>query len=620
MRSNSIPLNGKLVTVIADGVEVKPNSGIYSNAQLVVTDAFDHIPSWYTKRGIDAYRAALVVRKDGIVDNMSVVEAIQGGSYDNNGADGITIRSTSDNFAALICEGGTYSLRNVKLDFDSKSDGSDNGDFDAFGAVIVGFAGSKIVLDNVDIFTRGVSRTAVFVDSDSHVLMRDSKMRVMGGKLYAGYRNNAEQTNMVAPPWVLGITGNARGTNMMGDCGTLTLVNCDLAANEWGVLSTDSGSDAILTVVDSTVSLLGKGMDNNPYIKNWGSGYGSYIIDDAQEFFRGVTFNVGTYVAVVCGGTATYESSNGVYDIHPIYFIPNPDIPDEVNHFGKVLTGHDIAVSETPVFESIAGQGRKTVIHSDGFGWMAHEFGTINILDGTEVNTEAAVFLHKAGNMNIHVDNAVLRAADNVLIQLIDNDDDAVGFTFETIDPSQPPSPLNSFGPIFNTEFNEPAGYPGIDYPAPGTAGEEVVNATFTNVVLNGDCYNASGYVLGGMGKADPQGRPLNLTLGENAVLSGAVCATSAIHVDETGRQNTHFTIHEYYYLGRVANRPHFNGANTINVTLTDNAVWNVTGTSIITSLTIGEGARVNGRAALYGQPIELVPGQTYTGLITIEP
>ena len=57
--------------------------------------------------------------------------------------------------------------------------------------------------------------------------------------------------------------------------------------------------------------------------------------------------------------------------------------------------------------------------------------------------------------------------------------------------------------------------------------------------------------------------------------------------------QNTSFTINEYWSIGQVANLVNDNGANTINVTLTGDAVWNVTGTSMISSLTIEGDAQV---------------------------
>ena len=57
--------------------------------------------------------------------------------------------------------------------------------------------------------------------------------------------------------------------------------------------------------------------------------------------------------------------------------------------------------------------------------------------------------------------------------------------------------------------------------------------------------------------------------------------------------QNTNFTIEEYWSIGQVANLVNDNGANTINLTLTGDAVWNVMGTSMISSLTIEGDAQV---------------------------
>ena len=57
--------------------------------------------------------------------------------------------------------------------------------------------------------------------------------------------------------------------------------------------------------------------------------------------------------------------------------------------------------------------------------------------------------------------------------------------------------------------------------------------------------------------------------------------------------QNTSFTINEYWSIGQVANMVNDNGGNAVNVTLTGDAVWNVTGTSLIASLTIEGDAQV---------------------------
>ena len=57
--------------------------------------------------------------------------------------------------------------------------------------------------------------------------------------------------------------------------------------------------------------------------------------------------------------------------------------------------------------------------------------------------------------------------------------------------------------------------------------------------------------------------------------------------------QNAYFTINEYWSIGQVANLINDNGANAIHMTLTDDAVWHVTGSSLLASLTLEGDARV---------------------------
>ena len=141
-------------------------------------------------------------------------------------------------------------------------------------------------------------------------------------------------------------------------------------------------------------------------------------------------------------------------------------------------------------------------------------------------------------------------------------------------------------------------------------AGSAVQSFTFTNGEYSGNIYNASG-------SDGLEGSTLDVTLGEGAVYNGAAAQTSAIHVTYEGSvlikenggyafddadeaesfaqeyQNTSFTINEYYSIGQVANLVNDNSANLINMTLTDDAVWTVTGTSLISSLMIKDDASV---------------------------
>jgi hypothetical protein len=571
----TIKTPGKSLTMIADGIETAIKPGSYKNVELVITDKFNSSPVGNSNRGVDNYRAAIYVDKTGLVKSKSVSQAVSGGAVTASSASNITVNSKSDNFNGIMVNEGEYTIKDSSFNFLSKSDGSDVSDFDGYGAVISSFNKAKVTVEKVKISTEGVARLAFFTHDYSNMLVADSSFKVMGGTLYDGYVNSADTTIMVAPPWVLGITGSARGTNLEGTCSSFTVVRTDANAANWGVISTDGGSDMLMTVVDSTLSLIGQ---KDVFSTKYGSGYGTYILG-VKEYFYGVTFNVGTYAGIFTNGDATYASSKfeKPLSIYPLKQVPNGKTVTDF--MGRTREGYDAVPSDTPVFTGITGLGKNTVVNSDVFGWMAHGNGNLTITDGTEVNTGNAVFLIKSGDNSMTVSNgAKINSKNNVILQMIDNDDSLVG-----VDRS------GSIGLRFNTEFNEQKGYPGIDYEIKKITTDRRNTCTFTatNVDLNGNLYNGTGY-FGGQA-ADK----LEVTLGKGASLQGDISATSIIHVDEKGNQNTHFTIKEYYYLGHVTNRMFYNGGNDVSVTLKDGAVWTVAGSSSITGLTIGEGCKV---------------------------
>jgi hypothetical protein len=597
---------GKLLTMIVDGIETQIAPGTYKNVKLVVTDKLNASPVGTSNRGVDNYRAAIYVDETGLSEALSVGDAVSGGTVTPQAAEGITITSTSDNFNGIMVSGPVdYAVKDAVFNFPSKSDGSSVSDFDGFGSVIAAFDNARVTVDNVKVRTEGVARPAFYVHGQADMLVSDSSFEVVGGTLYDGYVNSADTAIMVAPPWVLGITGSARGTNLMGNCATFTIVRTDAKAANWGVLSTDMGSEMVLTVVDSTLTLTG---EKDPYCEHYGSGYGTYILG-AKEYFYGTTMNVGTYAGIVTNGDALYASSTfeKPLSIYPLEQIPNGTTV--TNRMGMTVDGYDVATAKEPAFTGITGQGKKSIINSDAFGWMAHANGSVTITDGTEVNTDNAVFLMKSGDVNMIVsEGAALNAKDGVILQIIDNDDSLVGLDMG-----------RSIDLCFNTEFNEAKGYPGIDYAAPAVTTENRNTYTFTAeaVTLEGDLYNGSGYFGGQAGDL------LEVTLGKDATLKGAISATSIIHVDTKGKQNTHFTKEQYYYLGHVANKAYYNGGNDIAVALTDNAVWTVTEESIITSLTVGKKAKVKApkgatvTMTVDGKKTSIKAG-TYTGNIVL--
>ena len=226
---------GKLVTVLVDGVEVSyvPGQEYPDNAEFVVTEPMTEQPASFDKRGIEPYRAAIMVNESGVDEKNSVKGAIIGGTVTGEGVDGAVINSTSDDFSAVVSVGGTYSIKNSVLNFNTKSDGKHVCDFSGYGSVMAGFKGAKLTVENTQINSVGVAKPAVFCDDRSECLFKDCNVTVRGGKLYDGYVNSANQKTMVAPPWVLGITGNARGINLEGDRGTAYIVDSCFKANQF---------------------------------------------------------------------------------------------------------------------------------------------------------------------------------------------------------------------------------------------------------------------------------------------------------------------------------------------------------------------------------------------------
>ena len=251
--------DGYQATLVVDGKEVQIVPGTTyteaDNAVVVYTNAAGLYGS-YEGRGEENYRTGLYVDATGVVDKKSVTDVVSGGTYDGSSADGIRMDSSSDNFNGLMLVGTDeapveYTISNSVFNFLTQSDGSNISDFTAFGSVLTTFGNAKLTLDNVTINTEGVAKASVVADTGSDILVKNSKVNVAGGTLYDGYVNTADQTKMVAPPWVLGISGNARGTNLLGDYSTTTIYNSDFSASEWGVLSTDACQKVVLTTIDS---------------------------------------------------------------------------------------------------------------------------------------------------------------------------------------------------------------------------------------------------------------------------------------------------------------------------------------------------------------------------------
>ncbi len=546
-----------------------------------------------------AYDAALFITADGVNADKSATERITAGTYDEAKADGIAVNDPESGHNGVIVVGTDYTISNAEILLLTDADGTDTCDFSGKGAAIAAYGqNAHVTVENSTLHVSGVAGLALISDDGAVLTVKDSVCRSDGGTLYKDYLNTPDQKLMVAPPWVLGIMGTSRCSNIMGNNTTTNVIDSETSAGAWAVLSTDAGTNMILNVYNSSLTLnnadeslyllqeeggqISETLDN-PYTENYGSGYASFVIGSAVETFVGATINAGTYLAIMDGGSATYSSL-------------------EAGKTYEILNGRG-EVCETYT----ASEDKASVLHSDTFGFMCLQSPNyITLNPGTVMDTGWASFLVKTGYGG-QATTAVIDGAEitngGVLIQVMDSDDATNGGTMSANDPMNTNGGNQNFYPYHTEEHGFFVGE--------AKAGATKQTFTFNNGDYTGNIYNGSG-------SDGLDANALYVTFGTGAEYTGAIASTSAIHVTYDGSvaiqqkgsfafddanedcaafatryQNYYYTINEYFSMGHVANMVYFNGGNAIHVTLTDGAVWNVTGSSLIASLTIGEGCQV---------------------------
>ena len=545
-----------------------------------------------------AYDSALYISSEGIDEEKSSTDRIEGGTYDDTSAQGITINDDTSGHNGILVDNAEYSITDASINLQTDADGTDTCDFSGKGTAVAAFGSdAEVTIEDSSIHTSGVATMPVFADDGAILTIKNSTLQSDGGTLSSDYLNTPSQGLMVTPPWILGIMGTSRCSNMMGTGTTTNVIDSETSAGAWAVLSTDAGNDMYLNIYNTSLTLnntdeseyllqeeggqISETLDN-PYTEKYGSGYGTYVIGNAVETFAGADLNVGTYATIFTGGTGIYTS------------LEEGETYELKNSAGETTE------------EYTAEEDKVTIINSDTFGFMAHQNSNRIVIEkGTVVNTGYATFLVKSGSSNetleASVDDAVITNG-GVLIQVMDNDDATNGGMMDTDDELNTNGGSENFKPYHTEE----AGFDTSE----AQAGTSTQIFTFTNGEYNGNIYNASG-------SDGLEGSELVVTLGEGAVLNGAAAQTSAIHVIYDGSvtvkenggyafenaddaaafaeeyQNTSFAINEYYSIGQVANLVNDNGGNKVSIELKGDAVWNVTGTSLISSLSIEDDAQV---------------------------
>ncbi|NTV91007.1 MAG: hypothetical protein HGA22_11720, partial [Clostridiales bacterium] len=453
------------MTVNSIGTAIAP--GNY-RGDVVITVA-DENPVAY-KALTHYFRQGIYVDGSGYVAEKSVPAIVTGGKPTNTETRNFKIISNEEAFNGVyVKDAGNYSLINPTINFK----GNGGNDFAGYGAAVMATGTStKLVVDGASINTKGAVRTGIVAAGGSSLVVKNSEIYTQNGILPADYVPTVELGAMKEVPWMLGLVGNCRATNLLGNGTKATYINSSIAAEGWGVLSTDDCSGVRLTSINSRIGITGK------------SGYGAYAIGNAVDAFYGSEIDVPDYAVIITGGSAIFASS------------ASATVAKLNSDLGLGLTAKELKAIRT----------KQSAVRSGRFGVMWHGSGSVDISDGTIFDTGETAFLVKGASATINVDGskgAQVRTRNGVLVQLMDNDD---------------PGPVNVNGKMLNQGvYKEPIATPAKESShdlTTYTSGTDTL-ATFSNIELKGDIYNStrggtstSGSGGGGAPPADGGGAP----------------------------------------------------------------------------------------------------------------
>ena len=507
--------DGYSLTMTVNHVETGIEPGTYEG-DIVLTPT-ENIVVEFVGMGANLtynYRAAIYVDGGAYVPEKSVAAAVAGGEVAKTYATDVAITSVGENFNGIFARGdSTYTVRNPRIDFT----GNGGNDFAGYGAAIMSSGNADLTVQGAEIITRGAVRTAVFVGGDSTMHVNDSYIEVHNGTLPADYEFSVMPGEMKEVPWMLGIIGNVRATNLAGN-GTAYYNNTHIKAQGWGCLSTDDVKDNPRLYATKCL------------IETVESGYGAFTLGSNISTFSECTFNVADMALISQDGDGVFTDG--------------------------------------------------TVVNSGRFGVMYFgSTGDLTIDSDCVFNTKSTALQIKGSNSNILVDNAQLNPENGIILQMMANDDPYMA-GMSGGGPGGPPDSGMSGG--------APGGAPGGGMPGEGMTGgggsNSDVNATFSNMTLNGDIIN--GNTASGA---------LTVTF-KNARITGAITTAAVEHVlGPNGEEITMEHPELYYLIGEVTNTycaiPE--DAHGLMVSLDADSTWIVGKTSYLTGLNIADGAAV---------------------------
>ena len=527
-----------IIDYVEDGTALEP--GAYSFETTAAGTASSEMAKFMNMAGNTAqytYRSALSVNADGIVEDETIPSLLTKATYDEKGISDGELNSYGPFFNGIVVDSAEFTISNMAIT--GIGDGAN--DFQGNAAMVLAKGTSDVTIENSTIITEGVIRTAAAV-------LGNGILRINDSVIYAQETADTQEEYdaLVVPmmkrtPFALGLEGVVRTTNVLG-AGQGIYTNALIVSTGWGVLSTDSGNgyDKVgtyaLDVKDTTagtgtIEIIEPGASTEGYFdvktvggvtygyKAGGSGYVAYADSGVWDKFDNVKFYGGNEVQIMASSNSSAFYTNSLL---------------ESGHIG-VMTQQN-AGGTISIVDSVLNVGETGVQIKSG---AANNGYTNVIIDNTEVNfTKDSIW-------------------GGTLVELVESDD---------------------------------AGNPGNTSFTINDLGDEATQATATAVVSDSNATLANGEYTGNIwNNIYNKFQVLNVTL-DNAVVNGTISSSYSYHMNDDGTRMANGTVLEadttgnymtsgvtdYHKIGAQYNVANEQINNPLNLTLTNNATWNV--------------------------------------------
>jgi hypothetical protein len=526
---------GYSVTLTVDGVETGILADTYTGD--IVLTLTEEMVEEYQGRTY-RYRTAIDIENGKHILEKSVEAAVSGGTVTDTSATDVQIISEGERFNGIIAAGDTeytYTVDNPVI----RLTGNGGSDFIGSGAALLAAGSATLTVNNATIINHGVVRSAAVVKENATLQVNDSTIEVANGTLPPGVDepwNGNNPYGMIAVPWMLGLSGNCRATNAVGN-GTAYYNNTHIKAQAWGALSTDACQDVKLYVTDS-------------HIETVESGYGAYA-DGAYDKFSNTIFDVTDYALIMTGGTGIFTDAC------------------EVNsgRFGVMFHGSaNLTIDKGTVFNT-----KKAAIQ------VKSAQPTI-VVDGATFNSETGVILQAMANDDPNKMMMGGGMPEGGMGGAPGGEMPEGGMQGGAPGGNMPEGGMQGGAPGGEMpEGGMQGGMPGGDMPEGGMmgGGSTEVSATFRNTTLNGDIVSSM------TDSADV------VATFENTTITGTITTSTAVPVGEPSYE-------KFYLIGEVVDTyGPTEDEYGVKVSLDGKSTWVVDGTSYITGLTLADGAAV---------------------------